>query len=110
MKWIKVFKSVDDANKAIEEGKARRINYKGQLIAIVRNKGEYFAIEDTCPHKGAPLSKGWVNAHGDLLCPLHNYCYNLNTGRELNQLTQDARVYQVKIEEGGLYVDVESVS
>ena len=32
----------------------------GKRIAIFNLGGKYYAIEDTCPHRGGPLSEGML--------------------------------------------------
>lgn len=38
--------------------------------------GRPVAVPDACPHRGAPLSKGRVNARGELTCPYHGWRIN----------------------------------
>ena len=106
MRRVKIFKTLEDAEKAISPSGARRLVIGDELIAIARWKDRLYAMQDDCPHSRASLSQGWVNDHGDLICPLHNYCYNLKNGREFNQLTPDAKIYRVEIEESGVYLEL----
>jgi phenylpropionate dioxygenase-like ring-hydroxylating dioxygenase large terminal subunit len=47
-------------------------------IALVRKTdGSIFALEDRCPHRHAPLSKGCVTASG-LTCPYHGWSFDQN--------------------------------
>ena len=39
-------------------GQAKRIEAGGRRIALFNRDGAYYAIEDTCPHRGGPLSEG----------------------------------------------------
>ncbi len=45
----------------IPEGCGRTFEFKGQPIAIFNIKGEFFAIENTCPHMGGPLGEGFLD-------------------------------------------------
>lgn len=49
-------------------------------IGIFRTANdEVFALRDSCPHQGGPLSQGIV--HGKrVTCPLHNWNIELSTG------------------------------
>ena len=104
MRWIRIFKSIDEADNAIEEGKARRIVIGETRIALAKWQGEYFAIQDVCPHSSAYLSAGWVNSSGEIICPLHNYCYDLKSGREFQERSKDATTWEVKSDEGGIFI------
>ena len=37
--------------------------------------GEIHLVRDICPHRGVPLSKGWVDGE-ELICPYHGLHYN----------------------------------
>jgi phenylpropionate dioxygenase-like ring-hydroxylating dioxygenase large terminal subunit len=47
----------------------------GQPLVLVRNQGRVWALEDRCPHRGAPLSAGRLNAKG-LACPYHGWTFD----------------------------------
>ncbi len=60
---------------------ARRVSRTtGGEIAIFRTSDDrVFALLDSCPHKGGPLSQGIV--YGDrVACPLHNWSIGLDDG------------------------------
>lgn len=60
---------------------ARRICLDGRPIAIFRTgDDEVFALIDRCPHRGGPLSEGIVSGRA-VVCPLHNWQIDLETGR-----------------------------
>jgi nitrite reductase (NADH) small subunit len=42
--------------------------------------GRIYAVENTCPHQGGPLSEGWV-AKGCVTCPWHAWTFKLDTGK-----------------------------
>jgi nitrite reductase (NADH) small subunit len=41
-------------------GQARRVKVHGKRLALFNIDGNFYALEDTCAHKGAPLSEGAV--------------------------------------------------
>ena len=47
----------------------------GRPMVLVRNDGVVWALEDRCPHRGAPLSAGFLNAKG-LQCPYHGWTFD----------------------------------
>lgn len=51
----------------------------GQGIAILNIGGSYYAIENTCPHRGGPLSEGAI-AGDEVTCPWHGSRFNIKTG------------------------------
>jgi len=49
-------------------------------IALFRTRrGQVFAVDNRCPHKNGPLAEGML-AGDSVVCPLHAFRYELNTG------------------------------
>lgn len=44
-------------------------------LVCFRSKGKVAVARDLCFHRGAPLSKGWVE-QGEIVCPYHGFRYN----------------------------------
>ena len=82
-------------------GKFKIVAVEGREIGITRlASGEFRAVRNHCPHKGAPVCRGIVGGtwlpcgpgemvygrEGEVLvCPWHGYEFDLNTGEELYQ-------------------------
>ena len=60
-----------EAGKLVEAG--------GQSIAIFTLGGTYYAIENTCPHRGGPLAEGMM-AGEEVICPWHGSRFHIKTG------------------------------
>ena len=73
-------------------------------IALFRTAtDQVFALRDSCPHKGGPLSQGIV--HGTTVtCPLHNWKIDLSSGEALGPDEGCTNRFPVKIEDGKVYV------
>ena len=63
----------------IPEGQGRPFELEGQIVAIFNLGGEFAALDDTCPHAGAPLSEGYVE-EGAVTCPWHAWRFDCKTG------------------------------
>ncbi|MEW4982161.1 MAG: nitrite reductase small subunit NirD [Cycloclasticus sp.] len=55
------------------------------------------AIENRCPHKDGPLVDGIIS-NGDVLCPLHNWRVNLDSGQVAAPDSGCVTRYPVKVE------------
>jgi hypothetical protein len=44
----------------LSPGQARRVKVHGKRLALFNIDGNFYALEDTCAHKGGPLSGGAV--------------------------------------------------
>ena len=98
----------------------RIVVVQGRSIGILSVEGEFFAVRNQCPHKGAPLCEGTVG--GTLLpgrpkdyvygmenrvlrCPWHGWEFELTTGRSLFQPDEvRAKVYRVTVENGDVFL------
>jgi nitrite reductase (NADH) small subunit/3-phenylpropionate/trans-cinnamate dioxygenase ferredoxin subunit len=60
-------------------GAAKTVEVGGKLIAVFHADGRYFAIDDVCPHMGASLAGGEVEA-GIVTCPWHAWRFRLADG------------------------------
>jgi nitrite reductase/ring-hydroxylating ferredoxin subunit len=54
----------------IPMGAGRLVKVGGEEVALFNLNGEYYAISDLCPHRGASLAEGFLDA-GKIFCPLH---------------------------------------
>src|SRR6202011_1653134 len=54
----------------VKEGEGRTVEVDQKLIAVFLHQGQYFAIDDVCPHMGASLAGGYVE-NGTVTCPWH---------------------------------------
>src|SRR5687768_14313478 len=63
-------------------GKGKQVTVDGHTIALFLLDGKVYAIDDTCPHRGAPLSDGMCR-DGQVMCPLHAARFDLATGQHL---------------------------
>lgn len=55
------------------------VKREGQVLAVFLVDDEVYAIDNTCPHQGAPLAKGFVDGNF-VYCPLHDWCFDVTTG------------------------------
>jgi len=75
-------------------------------IALFRTRDDrVFALKDSCPHRGGPLSQGIV--HGTTVtCPLHNWQIDLASGRVLGPDEGCVHAFGVKVEEGLVHLSL----
>jgi nitrite reductase (NADH) small subunit len=59
------------------QGKLVEVNQK--RIALFNVGGRYYAVDDTCPHRGGPLSEGDLEGT-TVTCPWHGAIFDVATG------------------------------
>ena len=84
---------------------ARLVRTAQGCVAVFRTADDQvFALDDRCPHKGGPLSEGIV--HGtSVTCPLHNWVFDMNSGRAQGADEGRVRTYPVKVQGGRILLD-----
>lgn len=64
-------------------GTAKAVVVNGRKLALFNLGGNIYAIEDTCPHRGAPLSEGECDGT-TVICPWHGASFDLTSGAVLS--------------------------
>jgi nitrite reductase/ring-hydroxylating ferredoxin subunit len=65
-------------------GRGKLVLVAGIPVALFRLEEGLFALDNRCPHAGAPLSRGQV-CQGVVTCPLHHWHFRLADGQHLDQ-------------------------
>jgi nitrite reductase/ring-hydroxylating ferredoxin subunit len=63
-------------------GQAKQAKVQGRTLAIINVGGTFYAIDDTCPHRGASLSEGDV-LRSEVTCPWHGARFDVTSGAHL---------------------------
>lgn len=96
--------STDD----IPEGEGREFKVGELYVAIFHHNGQFYAMEDVCPHAGAPLNNGPLR-NGTVMCLWHGWCFNLHDGVCINHpKAWSVPTYPVSIRDQGIYVTLPS--
>lgn len=99
MSWVKVC-AVDE----IPFLGARQARLDGIEIGIFKlSDGTLRAVENSCPHKGGPLSEGIVSGDA-VICPLHSWKISLMNGAVLPPDKGNVKSYDVRAEDGMAWV------
>ena len=99
--WIYVL-----ALESVPEGDVTSVNVGGQEIALYEVEGEVFATDNFCTHGAARMSDGFLEGR-EIECPLHQGRFDVCTGKAMcAPLTQDIRVYPVRIENKRVWVNM----
>jgi nitrite reductase (NADH) small subunit len=76
----------------------------GTELALYNIDGEFHAIENFCPHKGAPLADGQLCGH-TVECDWHGWRFDVRTGHCLTNAST-VESYTVIIEDGLIKIQV----
>ena len=94
------------ARKDVSPGKAIAVEVAGQKIAVFNVDGTYYAVGDTCTHRGGPLSEGEVQGT-TVTCPWHRAQYDLQTGKVMSPpAPQGVHSYKVVVEDEDIKIEI----
>lgn len=98
------FTSVAKAGE-VPEGEGRVIKVDGVDVALFHLDGEYYAIDNTCVHRGGPLGEGMCDGIV-VTCPWHGWQYDVTSGECQNVPGEGVESYEVRIEGDDVQVKV----
>jgi nitrite reductase/ring-hydroxylating ferredoxin subunit len=92
----------------LEGGKL--VEADGQRIAVFNVGGSFYAIENTCPHRGGPLAEGMVTGE-EVICPWHGSRFNVKTGSVMSPpARQGVKSFPVRVTGDDVEIDLQSSS
>ena len=89
----------------VPPGQAKLVEAGGKKIALFNVGGAYYAIDETCPHRGGPLSQGPVEGE-TVTCPWHGWEYDVTNGTNLDDPSMKLVCYPVKVEGNDILIEV----
>ena len=96
--WTVVAKTTD-----IPEGQGRAYPVGDVMVAVFHEGGEFFAIDDFCPHQGASLAEGYL-CDGEVACPLHAWRFSIRSGAWVDNPRVAVNTFEVQVEGGTIKV------
>jgi apoptosis-inducing factor 3 len=84
------------------------VEIEGVPVALYKLGEQVYATHGICTHALAFLADGFVE-DGKIECPLHQGQFDIRSGRALcTPLTEDIKTYAVKVEDGTVFVELDS--
>jgi len=106
--WVKVAGSLEEvpfgANHLAE------VTAGDKQVCIGKHQNELFAFAAKCPHASGALAAGFVDALGNVVCPLHRYKFCMKNGRNVSGEGYYLKHWPVEVREDGVYVGLEAKS
>ena len=81
------------------------VTVAGQEILLVNFKETIYAVENECPHQGAPMA-GALLKDAHLACPRHGYRFELKDGSCKDHPEFTLKTWPVRIENNEIIIDV----
>ena len=89
---------------AVPPGRGATVQLKdGSELALFNVGGEFYAVENFCPHKGYPLADSRL--YGNIVeCDLHGYRFDVRSGECFTDKHCTIEHYNVVVEDGWIKV------
>lgn len=88
---------------SLPPGKGRTVEVRGRKFAVWNVDGLFHAIDDDCPHRGAPLGAG-ILENGHVFCPLHGWEFDVKSGACLSNPERPVACHPTKVEAGQVWI------
>ncbi|MFY0252901.1 Rieske (2Fe-2S) protein [Chitinophaga sp. 30R24] len=75
-----VWYKLEESYLPLVENEIRVITVNGKKLCCTLYQGQLFAFAFKCPHAGGIMSDGFIDAAGNVVCPLHRYKFSLKNG------------------------------
>lgn len=91
----------------ISVGIGKKVKVAGEEIALFKQAdNSIHAIQNSCPHKGGPLSEGIVSGE-HVFCPLHDWKINVKNGVVQAPDQGCVKRYDVEIIEESIFIYID---
>ena len=105
-KWYKIADSLEEINFS-KEGLAE-IEVNNKKVCIALKNENLFACANKCPHAGGDMTDGYIDALGNIVCPLHRYKFSLTNGINTSGEGYFLKNYPIEIRENGIFIGFET--
>jgi nitrite reductase (NADH) small subunit len=85
-------------------GTIREFQVNGKTIALANVDGTFYAVNNTCLHRGGPLGQGELEDKV-VTCPWHGWQYDVTTGKVTMNPSVGVDTYAVEVRGEDIFVD-----
>ena len=84
-------------------GRTKLVAIGEAKLALCHTSSGFFALDNTCPHRGGPLAEGDIIGN-EIVCPWHLWGFDLSTGTCGGNADLTVRTHEVRIEDDRILV------
>ena len=89
----------------IVPGTGKVVEVSGKTVAIFNCEGTFYAIDNTCKHRGGPLGEGSLSGT-TVTCPWHGWEYDVTSGACQMDPAIKVQAFDVKVDGDDILVSV----
>ncbi len=89
----------------IPPGTGKVVEVGGKTIAVFNSEGTFYAIDNTCKHRGGPLGEGALSGTS-VTCPWHGWEYDVSSGECSMDSSIKVQKFDVTVQGDDILVNV----
>ena len=93
----------------ISSGTIHEVQVEGRTIAVANVGGQFYAISNTCLHRGGPLGQGALQG-SVVTCPWHGWSFDVTTGKVSHNQAAGVACFLVEVRDGEVFVDIDAIT
>jgi 3-phenylpropionate/trans-cinnamate dioxygenase ferredoxin subunit len=104
--WHKLADNIEElkfSNSGLSE-----LEIAGKKICISLYKDKLHACLAKCPHASGNLAEGFIDALGNVVCPIHRYRFSLQNGHNSSGEGYYLKTYPIENRAEGIFIGIES--
>lgn len=79
----------------------------GKKITLAIHQNNLFAFAYKCPHASGIMAEGFIDAKGQVACPLHRFRFNIANGHNVSGEGYRLTTYPIEEREDGIFVGLD---
>jgi len=101
MAFVRVAKA-----REIPPGQVREFQVDGLTVCIANPGDSFFAVNNTCLHRGGPLGQGILEGVA-VTCPWHGWQYDVTNGKLCMNPAVTIKTYRVEVRGEDIWIDAQ---
>ena len=89
----------------VPPGTVRELSIEGRALALANVGGTFYAINNTCLHRGGPLGQGPLEGK-TVTCPWHGWQYDVTNGKVLQNPAVGVDCYRTEVRGEDIFIDI----
>ena len=103
--WHKIAEHENELT--FNSGNLLQIEIAGKQVCVSKYKEQIVAFAAKCPHAGGSLVNGFLDALGNIVCPLHRYKFSIENGRNTSGEGYFLKRFPLEINTEGIFISLE---
>ena len=89
----------------LKPGEGTVVEVAGKTLALFNVDGTFYALDNTCLHRGGPLGEGELEG-AVVTCPWHGWRWDVTSGANTNNPAVKVACFPVKVEGSSVLVAI----